>query len=120
MSASNEPALHAIAAQLLAALESYEHGVARMVVYWPDPRHYLAVNRQMDQIRDLGSTLRGLHSAWAAVVIVHAELMQTLLRGGEAVDVDLVSPLRRRHAAATQELRLRVLWLLPYEEGGGA
>lgn len=118
MSASHTPALRAIAMQLLGALEAYEHAVSRMVSTWPDAQQYIEVNRLMDQIRDLGSTLRGLHSAWAELLIAHAELVQGLLRAGEVVDTDAVAPLRRRHALAAQQLRARVQWLLPYEEGG--
>lgn len=118
MSASNAPALRAIAQQLLAVLESYEQGVGRMVATWPDAKHYLAVNRQMDQIRDFGSSLSGLHAAWAELLIAHAELIQALLAAGEDVDAGHVAPQRRRHAIAAQRVRARVQWLLPYEDDG--
>ena len=115
MSASNAPTLQALASQLLAMLESYEHEVALMVSSWPDAQPYLAAGRKMDQIRDLGSCLQGLHGAWAELLIAHAELVQALVRGGDHPDADTIAPLRRRHALATQQLRSRVLWLLPYD-----
>ncbi|MBC5786143.1 hypothetical protein H8N03_24605 [Ramlibacter sp. USB13] len=120
MSASNAPALRAIAQQLLALLESYEQEVGRMVTHWPDAKHYVEVNRQMNQIRDLGGALAGLHAAWAEVLIAHADLIRALLNAGDAVDAGQLAPERRRHALATQQLRARVQWLLPCEEDGAS
>lgn len=81
MSATHAPALDAIAFQLAAALETYDHSVKRMVDGWLDMDRYRSVNEQVEQIRMYTAALPQLSVPWVELLIAHAELVHCLWRG---------------------------------------
>jgi 7-keto-8-aminopelargonate synthetase-like enzyme len=80
MSASQAPALSAIAFQLAATLDAYEQDVAAMVRAPLDTEAYHRVSRHMDQMRLYAASLPPLSVAWVEVMIRHFELTHGLWR----------------------------------------
>lgn len=119
MSASQAPALDAIALQLAAALDSYDRDAAAMVAGWPDMELYRSVGEQVEKIRMYGNALPAAGVQWVELLIAHAELLHLLWAvqsGGTAGERAQASALRERHADCVLALRQRCLRLVG--EGG--
>ena len=115
MSASQAPALDAIALQLAAALDPYDRDAAAMVAGWPDMDLYRSVGEQVERIRMYSSSLPGAGVQWVELLIAHAELMHLLWQGqsgGTADGLAQVAARRDRHAACVLALRHRCLQLV--------
>lgn len=115
MSASQAPALDAIALQLAAALHSYDRDAAAMVARWPDMELYRSVGKQVEKIRMYSSSLPAAGVQWVELLIAHAELLHLLWQlpsGGAAGERAQVSALRERHADCVLALRQRCLRLV--------
>lgn len=122
MSASQAPALDAIAFQLVAALEKYDQDVTAMVASWLDLDRYHAVSDQLEQIRLFSGALPGLGVLWMELLIAHAELVHSLWRlRFQEVDADrvILDEVRERHARCVESLRLRCLRLLARSSEAG-
>jgi hypothetical protein len=112
MSASQGPALDAIAFQLAAALDRYEQDVDRMVDTWLDMELYQGVGDQVVQIRMYSAALPFLSVHWVEMLIAHAELLHSLWRlrfQEDEVDRGELMDVRERHSAAVQSLKARCL-----------
>jgi hypothetical protein len=113
MSASHAPALDAIAFQLAAALEEYEHAADAMVNEWPDQDRYRTVSSQIETIRMYTSALPELRVPWVELLISHAELVHMLWKGhyggGFPEPLEAVC---ERHSYAMASLRSRCMRLL--------
>jgi hypothetical protein len=115
MSASQAPALDAIAFQLCAALEQYEQDVGRMVDTWLDMELYQSVSAQVEEIRRFSAALPQLSVQWAELLIAHAELAHSLwrLRFQEVpTHRERLGEVRARHAACVASLRSRGMRLI--------
>ncbi|MBC5783085.1 hypothetical protein H8N03_09035 [Ramlibacter sp. USB13] len=108
MSASQAPALDAVALQLLAALEEYGRDAERMVANWPDLDTYREVSAQAETLRMYCATLSEARVQWVELLIAHAELVHHLWRGqyghGET-DGRTLADVRDRHAQCVAALR---------------
>jgi hypothetical protein len=80
MSASDAPALSAIAFQLAAALDAYEQDIACLVRERFDVDVYQRVSRHMDQMRMYAAALPVLSVRWIEVLIRHFELTHGMWR----------------------------------------
>jgi hypothetical protein len=114
MSASEAPALDAIAMQLVAALDAYELDTATMIAAWPDLDHYAEVSEKVETIRMYCAALPEVSVPWVELLIAHAELIHHLWRVQYAlVKVegagDHLATVRERHAVAIVALRNRCL-----------
>lgn len=91
MSASQAPALSAIAFQLAATLDAYEQDVAALVRAPLDTEAYHRVSRHMDQMRMYAAALPLVSVAWVEVMIRHFELTHGIWRmhkdGADAADL---------------------------------
>lgn len=115
MSASQAPALDAIALQLAAALDPYDRDAAAMVAGWPDMDLYRSVGEQVEKIRMYSNALPAAGVQWVELLIAHAELMHLLWQGqsgGTADGLAQVAARRDRHAACVLALRHRCLQLV--------
>lgn len=115
MSASQAPALDAIALQLAAALDPYDRDAAALVARWPDMALYRSVGEQVEKIRMYSSSLPSAGVQWVELLIAHAELLHLLWQvqsAGTAVEHAQVSALRERHADCVLALRQRCLGLV--------
>ena len=124
MSASQAPALDAIAFQLAAALEDYEQHVAVMVDTWLDMELYREVSDQIEQIRMFCAALPQFGPPWVELLIAHAELVHSLWRlrfRDDPSDRKKLGQVRTRHAAAVESLKGPCMRLLARREqlGGG-
>jgi hypothetical protein len=112
MSAYEAPALDAVAFQLAAALDQYDHDVLRMMDAWIDIELYREVSDQVEKIRMYSSALPDVRVQWVELLIAHAELVHGLWRThgarggapGESLD-----EVRQRHARAVAALRERCI-----------
>jgi hypothetical protein len=114
MSASQAPALDAIALQLAAALDSYDRDAAAMVARWPDMDLYRGVSEQVERIRMYSAALPAAAVQWVELLIAHAELVHLLWQtqsGARPGDGALVAQRRERHSECVRALRLRCLAL---------
>ena len=116
MSATQAPALDAIAMQLVAALGEYERETARMIGFWPDVEHYAAVSARVETIRMYCASLPEVSVPWVELLIAHAELIHQLWRTQyarvmEREEASPVTAVRDRHAEAVAALRNRCLQL---------
>jgi hypothetical protein len=119
MSASEAPALDAIAFQLAAALEKYDLDVNRMVDTWLDMERYRVVSEEIDRIRLYSSALPSLNVHWVELLIAHAELVHSLWRlrfREEEADREKLQQVRERHSRCIESLRVRCLRLLSRNE----
>lgn len=80
MSASQLPALSAIAFQLAATLATYEEHVAAMLHGPLDPESYRRASRDIDEMRMYAAALPTVSVAWVEVMIRHFELTHGLWR----------------------------------------
>jgi len=121
MSASHAPALDAIAFQLVAALERYDHNVETLLATWPGPdlNLYREVCEQIDSIRMYSSALPELRVAWVELLIGHAELVHTLWKAQRSGDED-VARVRAHHGHSVATLRHRCVRLLQGASARGA
>jgi hypothetical protein len=90
MSASQAPALSAIAFQLVAALQAYEEDVERLLQSRFDPEVYRRTSGRMDEMRRYAAAMPRLSSVWVEVLIRHFELTHALFRaerGEQGVDL---------------------------------
>jgi hypothetical protein len=112
MSASQLPALDAIAFQLVAALDCYDEDVTRMLDDWPDVELYRRVGEQMGRIRMYSSALAEARVQWVELLIAHSELVHCLWRRAEGHEPkEPVEQARDRHADAVAALRRRCIRL---------
>lgn len=112
MSASQAPALSAIAFQLAAALDAYEQDVALLVRAPVDPEVYHRVSGHMDQMRMYAAALPGLAVPWVEVMIRHFELTHGLWKQpgpGAAELKELQAELR----GAVRSLSRKCVLLMP-------
>ena len=117
MSASQAPALDAIAFQLLAALEKYDRDVAAMLESWPDLELYHAASKQIDEVRMYSSSLHDVRVQWVELLINHAELVHCLWRveyGSQQVAREKAAEIREHHADAIAALRNRCLRVISW------
>lgn len=115
MSASQAPALDAIALQLAAALDAYDRDAAAMVARWPDMELYRSVGEQVETIRMYSNALPAAGVQWVELLIAHAELLHLLWQaqsGGTAGERAQLAALRDRHADSVLALRHRCLRLV--------
>jgi hypothetical protein len=115
MSASEAPALDAIAFRLAAALEEYERDVARMVDTWLDMDLYRDVSEQVEEIRMFTAALPQLSVPWVELLIAHAELVHSLWRlrfQDVETDRERFGEVREHHTACIHSLRSRCVRLL--------
>lgn len=115
MSASEAPALDAIAFQLVAALEEYDVGAADMVDTWPDMERYRRVSEQIDRIRLYSAALPSLSVHWVELLIAHAELVHSLWRlrfREDGADRERLHQVREHHGHCVESLRTRCLRVL--------
>ena len=115
MSASQAPAVDAIAFQLAAALEKYGQDVDMLVDSWLDMDLYDRVGVQVEQIRMFSGAVPQLSVQWAELLIAHAELVHFLWRlrfPEDARDRARLEEVRQRHAACIVSLRTRCLRLI--------
>jgi hypothetical protein len=113
MSASEAPALTAIAFQLAAALDAYAQDVEAMVTQRMDPEVYQRVSGDMDKMRLYSSSLPRLSVSWVEVMIRHFELTHGLWREqkGQA-DRAEIERLHANQRHAVMRLRQQALALL--------
>lgn len=111
MSASQAPALSAIAFQLAAALDAYEQDVALLVRSPVDPEAYHRVSQHMDQMRMYAAALPPVAVAWVEVMIRHFELTHGLWRP-HAQQADL-KQLHARLREAVRSLSRKCVLLMP-------
>jgi hypothetical protein len=115
MTASHAPVLDAIAFQMAAALETYEHDVERMLEEWLDMDLYREVSGQVEEIRMYSAALPQLGVPWVEVRISHAELIHHMWRvqnARPAPDAEDFESVRQRHAEAVRRLHAACLRLL--------
>ena len=115
MSASQAPALDAIALQLAAALDAYDRDAAAMVARWPDTELYRGLGEQLEKIRMYSNALPAAGVQWVELLIAHAELMHQLWQaqsGGTAYGRAQLAARRDRHADCVLALRNRCLQLV--------
>lgn len=72
------------ASDTLAALESYQGQVRRLIARPHDAELYQAVSTAMDAVRGHCRELPGATGAWIGLLIAHAELVQALWRAADA------------------------------------
>jgi hypothetical protein len=113
MSASQAPAITAIAFQLAAAVDAYEADLDRLVTHGADPEHHHRVSGHMDRMRMYAVSLPVVSVAWVEVLIRHFEITQALwrLQKGDAT-LDDVRALRGSQREATARLRQQCMHLL--------
>jgi len=80
MSASQLPALTAVAFQLVDRLDTYERDVASMIAARNDMELYQQVARHMDSMRMYASALPMVSVVWVELVIRHFELAHGMWR----------------------------------------
>jgi hypothetical protein len=114
MSASQAPALSAVAFQLAAALDAYEQDVAGMVRVPFDPELYQRVSRRMDEMRLYAASLP-LSGAWVEVMIRHFELVHGIWTSTQKGHPDPVriAQLHRELRHAVQRLSRKCVQLMP-------
>lgn len=102
----------AVAFQLAATLERYEHDVAQLVAGPLDPEVYHRVSALVDQMRTQAAALPPLSVAWVEVLIRHFELTHGLWRRQHqgAADIQQLHAQLRR---ATGQLARECSQLLP-------
>lgn len=104
MSASQASALSAIAFQLVAALESYEEDVDRLVRTPADVELYQRVSRHVDELRMYAGALPSLSAAWVEVLIRHFELTHGLWRQQQSPTAEGLAPQQENLRAAVARL----------------
>lgn len=110
MTVSEFQAIHAIALQMSAALDTYEADTEAMIDAWPDFDRYRTVSADVDRLRMYSSGLSATSVQWAELLIAHAQLVHYLWRdcygegGGSAEDFQQV---REHHADCIAALRSR-------------
>jgi hypothetical protein len=112
MSATQAPAVSAIAFQLSAALENYQMQIDALADPWSQRPQYDLVSRGLDQVRMLKGALPQLSVHMVEVVICHMELMNALCLASsrrEAGDEPSLGSLRSKHRAAVAAMRERSL-----------
>jgi hypothetical protein len=112
MSATQAPAISAIAFQISAALENYQMQVDALADPRSQRRQYDLASRGLDQVRMLKGALPQLSVPMVEVVICHVELMKALCLAGsqrEARDLPSLGGLRGKHRAAVAAMRERCL-----------
>jgi hypothetical protein len=112
MSASQAPALTAIAFQLLAVLETYERDVAAMLKGPLDPEAYRRVSKHIDLMRMYAAELPVLSVAWVEVMIRHFELTHGLWRAQHAPETIDLGELHTQLRDAAHRLSQKCMQLL--------
>jgi len=115
MSASEAPALSAVAFQLAAALESYSRNMRPLSGAGSfNPDLYRRVSQQMDEMRMYAADLPQVSVAWVELLIRHFELTHGLWRvqnqGAAAADLP---QLHGQLQDAVQRLSRRCAQLMP-------
>ena len=112
MSATQAPAVSAIAFQLSAALENYQMQIDALADPRSQQHQYDLVGRGLDQVRMLKGALPQLSVHMVEVVICHAELMKGLWLAGvqsQAFAEQSLGSLRSKHRDAVAAMRERCL-----------
>lgn len=112
MSASQAPALDAIAFQLAAALDRYDTDVECMVDTWLDMDVYSSVSDQIEQIRLYAGALPHVSVFWVELLIAHAELVHSLWRlrfQEDPSERERLDDVRARHSICVASLRNRCM-----------
>jgi hypothetical protein len=114
MSASDAPALSAIAFQLAATLDSYDENVAALVRTPFDPELYLVVSKQMDQMRMYAASLPPVSVAWVEVMIRHFELTHGMWRHQQhSCTAEELKQLRAQLREAVERLSRKCVQMMP-------
>lgn len=110
MTVSDLQAIHAIALQMAAALDTYERDAEAMIAAWPDFERYRTVSEEVDRLRMYSSGLPATSVQWAELLIAHAELVHHLWRscyGSGGGSAEAFERVRDRHADCIAALRNR-------------
>lgn len=113
MSASQGPALTAVAFQLAAALEMYQQEVAGMVAAPQDAEQYQRVSRRMDEMRMYAAALPAVSVAWVELMIRHFELTHGLWRAQQDGGATDLRPQQAQLAEAVLRLSRKCGQLVP-------
>jgi hypothetical protein len=113
MSASDSPALSAIAFQFAAALDAYEEEVDALLRSRFEPELYRRVSHRMDEMRMYAASLPTLSGAWVEVLIRHTELTHGMWRGQQPGGCVDLAQLRAQLQEAVQRLSHKCMHLLP-------
>jgi hypothetical protein len=114
MSASDGPALSAIAFQLAATLETYEEHVAALVRTPTDLDLYRRTSSDVDHMRMYAAALPAISVPWVEVLIRHFELTHGLWRAQrDSAHARELPQLHRQLRDAVRQLSRRCLHLLP-------
>jgi len=114
MSASDAPALSAIAFQLAAALDGYEQDIAQLVRGPFDSDAYQRASGRMDAMRMYAASLPMLSVAWVEVMIRHFELTHGIWRlQKDPADGPDLQQLHARLREAVQRLAHKCVQLMP-------
>ena len=115
MSAHPEVQPDAVAAQLVAALASYEQEVEALLAAWPDMAHYEGVGARIDDIRRHAAGLPTVSVQFVALLIAHTELVHVLwtqVNGASPQHAQHLQAAREQHRECAAGLRLRCKALL--------
>jgi hypothetical protein len=115
MSASPQPALDAILAELATAVASYEQDVEALLAAWPDMERYRTVSDGIDAIRRHAAAVPPVSVAFVALLIAHTELIHALWQqtnDGRAGNARHVQQAREQHAQCAAGLRRQCRGLL--------
>ncbi|HVE54862.1 MAG TPA: hypothetical protein VNB23_15875 [Ramlibacter sp.] len=113
MSASQAPALSAVAFQLAAALDAYEQDVAMLVRTPADLDVYHRVSERMDRMRLYAVSLPPVAVAWVELMIRHFELTHGLWRWQQDHAAADLHQLHAQLREAIRGLNRRCVYLMP-------
>ena len=113
MTSAAPTSLNAMAVELCMALDRYEQDVEDLVRGWPDPARYRRVTEGMEHVRTASAFLPRLSISFIALLIAHAELMQSLWDSRDAKQPsEAVWPTVEQHRGAVFRLREACLTIM--------
>jgi hypothetical protein len=114
MSASQAPALSAIAFQFAAALQAYEEDLERLLQSRFDPEVYQRTSVRMDEMRMYAAAIPTVSGPWVEVLIRHFEFTHALFRiHQQRADESDLPRLHEQLRHAIERLSQRCLQLVP-------
>jgi hypothetical protein len=116
MSAHPQAQLDAIALQLAAAVESYEHQVEALLAAWPDMERYRTVTESIEDIRRYAAVLPTVSVQFVALLIAHTDLVHALWKqtnDAAGRDSGALQAVRDQHRDSVAALRHKCKGLLP-------